>query len=311
MWELEVPAPRANEIQVRSLYSTISAGTESLILRGRTDSRFPCVPGYQRTGVVTAVGANVSGWRVGDRALAVVGSWSNKEVTPFAGAHIALANTPVDQAYQLTDQINDVDASCGVVAQVGYNAASRATFNQGDWVVIYGDGLVGHCGAQAARAKGARTIMVGRRPERLELALKHSADVVINNKEEDAVAAVRKTVGGPTVPVLIDTVQTLDVQKEYIDLLERRRGQIVYSGYSPGEQWADLNLLADFELTTHFIGGWTLDRMRATLQLMASGKICIRPLLTHLVPYTQAPDMYRMMVEKDVPFLGITLDWRG
>lgn len=308
---LDVPLPGAHEIQVQSVYSTISAGTENLILHGRVKGvQFPCVPGYQRSGVVTAVGTHVQGWKIGQRALALIGSWSNSKVTSASGGHVAVANTSTDSAYHLSDEVNDVDASCGVVAQVGYNAASRATVNAGDWVLIYGDGLVGQCGAQAARAKGARTILVGRREERLELALKYSADVVINGKEEVVVPAVRKVVGSQTVPVIIDTVQTLDSQKEYISLLEHGRGQVVYSGYSPGEQWADMTLLNDHELTTHFISGWTRDRMEATLELMKSGRIRVSPLITHLVPYARAPDMYRMIVEKNVPFLGITLDWR-
>ena len=51
--------------------------------------------------------------------------------------------------------------------------------------------------------------------------------------------------------------------------------------------------------------------MEATLALMASGKMQVRPLVTHLVPYTRGPEMYRMIVEKKEPFMAITLDWRS
>jgi 3-hydroxyethyl bacteriochlorophyllide a dehydrogenase len=311
--DLEVPPPGKQEIQVQSLYSTISAGTESWILRNlftRAKIPFPCVPGYQRSGVVTAVGPEVAGWHVGDRALALTGIWSNLDVTRAFGGHIAVANVPTDLAYHLSDQVDDVDASGAVVAQVGYNAANRAPYNAGTWMLVYGDGLVGQCAAQAARARGAHVILVGHRNDRLKLALEYSADAVANGAE-DVVTKVRKAVGAKTIPIVLDCVQTLDSQKQYMDLLEPARGQIVYSGFTPGDHWADMGLLQESELTTHYVNGWTRDRMEATLALMASGKMRIAPLITHLVPYTRGPEMYRMIVDKSNAFLGITLDWKG
>lgn len=311
--DLEVPAPGNQEIQVQSQYSTISTGTEGWLLRNlftRVKIDFPFVPGYQRSGIVTAVGPDTTGWRVGDRALALIGKWSSTEVTSVLGGHIGLANVATDFAYPLADQVDDVDASSAVVAQVGYNAAHRVPFEAGTWVLVYGDGLVGQCAAQAARTKGARVILVGHRKERLQLAKEYSADAVVNGYTDDVLAAVRKTVQAKTIPIVLDSVQTKDSQKQYMELLETGRGQIVYCGFSPGDYWADMAALQEGELTTHFVNGFTRDRMEATLALMASGQMRIRPLVTHLVSYARGPEMYRMILEKHQPFLGITLNWR-
>jgi 2-desacetyl-2-hydroxyethyl bacteriochlorophyllide A dehydrogenase len=311
--DLDVPPPGEHEIQVQSVCSTISSGTEGWLLRNlftRVRIPFPLAPGYQRSGIVTAVGPEVRGWRVGDRALALVGKWSNPEVTSALGGHIGLANVATDFAYPLSNQVDDVDASSAVVTQVGYNAAQRVPFKAGEWVLVYGDGLVGQCAAQAARAKGARVILVGHRKERLELATRYSADAVVNSTVEEVVPAVRKAAGAKTVPIVLDSVQTKDSQKQYMDLLQPGRGQIVYTGFAPGDHWADMAALQESELTTHFVNGFTRERMEATLALMAAGKIRIRPLITHFVPYTRGPEMYRMILEKNRPFLGITLDWR-
>lgn len=272
---------------------------------------FPCVPGYQRSGVVTAVGAEVTGWRVGERVLALTGMWSNPEVAHVFGAHIAVGNVPTEFAYHLPDDVDDVDASSGVVAQVGYNAASRATIVADDWVVVYGDGLIGQCAAQAARGRGARVILVGHRPERLQLAQQYCAHAVINSAVDHPVSSVRSIVGAETVPIVLDSVQTPASQKQYIDLLQPGIGQIVYNGFTPGEQWADMGLLQQRELTTHFVSGWTRDRMEATLALMAAGQMRVAPLITHMASHARGPEMFRMILEKNEPFLGITLDWRG
>src|ERR1041385_5299755 len=121
--KLEVPPHGESEIQVRSHYTTISVGTEGWIFRNLftwSPTPFPCVPGYQRAGVVTAVGPKVEGWKVGDRAMAIIGSRSGKKVESFWGGHIAIANVPASFAFHLADKVHDIDASGAVVAQVGY-----------------------------------------------------------------------------------------------------------------------------------------------------------------------------------------------
>ncbi len=312
--EIDMPAPAAHEVQVRTAYSTISAGTEGWCLQDSftwVATPYPCVPGYQRVGTITAVGSAVTDWKVGDRVMATIGSWPKGDAEPFWGAHIAVGNTPASEVYHMPPGTDEVDASAGVVAQVGYNAAYRATISPGDWVVVYGDGLIGQCGAQAARSRGARVVLAGHRDERLELAAMHSAEAVVNTRTEDVAQAVRKIIGAKTVPVLIDTVQTIEAQRQYIDLLENRTGQIVYSGFSPSDAWASMAMLQQRELTTHCISGWTRERMEATLTLMADGKMRVRPLVTHLVPAAEGPETYRMIRAKGRPFLGITLDWNG
>lgn len=313
VFNLEVPHPRKHELQVRSTYSTLSAGTEGWILSNRLSwapTRYPCVPGYQRCGVVTALGAGVTGWQVGDRVLALSGSWSNPEIAGASGAHIGLANVSTAFAYHLPAEVSDLDASSTVIAQVGYNAASRGCCEAGDWVLVLGDGLVGQCSAQAARALGAQVILIGHRPERLRIAREFSADLVIDGRTEDVSSVVRKRVGPRGVRVVIDSVQTTSSQQRYIDLVEPRRGQVVYNGFNPDDQWANVGRLQQRELTAHFVLHWTRERMEATLRLMAAGKIRISPLVTHVVPYARGPEMYRMIGARDQPFLGITLDWR-
>jgi threonine dehydrogenase-like Zn-dependent dehydrogenase len=222
---------------------------------------------------------------------------------------MAVGNTSASELYRIPPGVDDVDASGTVVAQVGYNAAYRATLSPGDWVVVYGDGLIGQSAAQAAKSRGARVILVGHRPERLMLGVQHSADAVVNNREEEVVPTVRRITGSETVTAVLDSVQTEAAEREYVPLLRHAAGQIVYCGFTPGTAWADMGLLQQRELTAHFISGWTRARMEATLALMEAGKMALRPLITHLTPAARGPEMYDMIVQKSAPFVGITLDW--
>ncbi|HEY3340400.1 MAG TPA: medium chain dehydrogenase/reductase family protein, partial [Anaerolineae bacterium] len=306
-------APGPDEVQIRTSYSTVSIGTEGWVFQNLftwQPTPYPCVPGYQRVGVIEAIGRNVTGWQAGDKVMATSSAWEGP-VQPAWGAHIALANTRSAELYRIPAGVDEIDASAAVVAQVGYNAAYRAAFGTGDWVVVYGDGLIGQFAAQSARSRGAQVILVGHRPERLALARRFSADTAFDSRSDDIVTRIRACTGGRPVTAILDTVQKEAAQEQYIPLLEYGRGQIVYSGFTPGATWADMGLLQKHELTTHYVSGWTRPRMEATLQLMAEGKLQLRPLITHLVASEHAPAMYRMTLEKSTPFLGITFHWQG
>ncbi|MGQ9732703.1 MAG: zinc-binding dehydrogenase [Candidatus Zipacnadales bacterium] len=312
--EIEMPPPGPGQVQIATAYSTISAGTEGWVLKNQFTwglPVYPCVPGYQRVGTIIALGPDVEGWQIGDRVMATVGAWQG-DVGPHWGSHVKIANTDVQQLFWIPDGCDEIEASGAVVAQVGYNAASRVIMEAGEWGVVYGDGLIGQCAAQAARARGANIVLVGHRSERLALAAQYSADHIINSHTEDVVATVREYVAAEHVSFVLDTIQQEFVQREYIPLLKNGRGQIIYSGFTPAETWASMALLQQRELTAHFVSGWTRERMDATLTLMAEGQIRLRPLITHHVDaLTRGADMYRMILTKSEPFLGITLDWTG
>lgn len=308
--DIDMPDPGPGEVQIQTQFSSISSGTEGWALHNRftwAPTTYPCVPGYQRVGTVCALGAGVDNLREGDTVMATTGRWPTSPI-PFWGAHAAVSNTVVGNVYPITDAVNPLDAAAAVVVQVGYNAAYRPTLAAGDWVVVYGDGVIGQFGAQAARSRGARTIVVGHRQERLAAAAAHSADHAVPDSA-DTVAQIRAITGAQHVPVIIDTVQQESCQQAYLPLLQQGVGQIVYSGFSPEEPWASMTALHKLELTTHYIQGIQRQRMEATLELMASGDLAMAPLVTHRVPVERAPDMYRMIDARSEPFLGIIFEW--
>lgn len=307
---IEMPPPRTGEVQIRTRYSGISAGTEGHVLAERFTSiasHFPCVPGYQRVGLIEAIGEGVQGFTLGQQVFATSGSWDGP-AQPRWGAHLSLANTLVNEVYCCPEGVSEIDLAHTVVAQVGYNAASRVSNLQGNWVVVYGDGLIGQTAAQCARARGAKVILVGHRSERLELAKQYSADAVVNSHDQDVRAVVMELSGAPVVAIL-DSVQRVSVQQEYIGLLEQGVGQIVYCGFTPGTVWADMALLQEHELMAHFVSGWTRQRLEATMGLMKAGQLRLEPLMTQIVSFERAAQMYEINAQKSLPHLGMTLDW--
>lgn len=310
--DLPLPELAEGHLRIRTLCSGVSGGTEGWVLEDRftwSRTRFPCVPGYQRVGIIEGVGAGVDGWQVGARVFATRSAWQGP-VVPAWGAHIALADTTAEEVYRVEEGVSDANAANAVVAQVGLNAASRLTFSEaGEWVLVMGDGLIGQSAAQAARARGARVILAGRRGLRLRLAGEYSADAVINSREEDLAGAVRAITGTEKIRCVLDSVQTESAQAQYMPVLERRLGQIVYCGFTPGTTWADMAVLQQQELTAHFVSGWTRARIEATLDRMAAGRISLDNLITHRVSPDRAAQMYALNREKSQDLLGITFQW--
>lgn len=312
-----MPPPRRSEVQIRTKWSVVSAGTEGWALQDQftwAATTFPCVPGYQRVGTVVELGPDVEGFEIGERVMATRGVWDAADcegVSSFWGSHLGLTNTPVEDIYRLPDDCDALDAAGAVVAQVGYNAAYRATLAPIDWVLVLGDGLIGMCAAQAARSRGCKVLLAGHRAERMELARQWCADEVVDSRADEFVGQVQQIVGAPHVAAVLDSVQSTSMQSKYLPLLENARGQIVYCGFTPGTCWADMAVLQQRELMTHFIAGWNRARMEATLALLREKRLQIRPLLTHVVEPDRAPEMYRMIREKSAPFGGIAFDWRS
>lgn len=307
-----MPACGHDEVRIRTEFSTISPGTEEWCLRDLFSwqkTPYPSVPGYQRTGVITEVGKGVKEWQTGERVMATIGSWKGAETVPFWGAHLSEANTPEWEIYRIPEGCDPLDASAGVTAQVGYNAGYRPTMEPGDWFVVYGDGIIGQFAAQAARSRGARVVMAGHRKERLQAAEDAGVEAGVSSATENLVHQIREITGQETVTAIIDTVQQVEAQKQYMDLLENWKGQIVYSGFAPGTCWADMALLQQKQVTVHNVSGWTREKIESTLALMAGKKLSLKNLLTHRVPASRAPEMYSMIRKRSEPFMAITLDW--
>ncbi len=315
---VEVPPLGENDVLIETRASVISAGTEGWVLHDRMGwsgpSPYPLVPGYQKAGVVRAVGVRVEGVTPGDR-VAMTTSQLAGAVRAHWGGHVSLGQEHQREVLKLPDAVDDLAAANIVVAQVGYNAASRPRLAGGETAVVFGDGMIGQMAAQALRARGARVVLCGRRPARLALGERYSADVVIDATDEDVRGALRR-IAPAGVDVVVDTGSRPDVEL-FLDVLRERDGQIVLSGsyytdYAAGRGLTvDADALQKREIALLTNSGWTRERLGATLALMAGGALRVAPLITHQFPYRDAPSAWRMIEARDPTILGIAFTWTG
>jgi 3-hydroxyethyl bacteriochlorophyllide a dehydrogenase len=302
--QLALPALDADEVVVSTLASGVSTGTDRWAMQGRFGWAVlepPFVPGYQRAGIVTAIGADVATVVVGQQ---VVATNSRDFVGARAawGGHTGVGVTRSADVYDATG-LDPQRAAFVVVAQVGVNAASRITLTDGP-VTVYGDGVIGTSAALAARARGFDVTVVGRHQERL--AVLADLGLGIRHAGDSGDLAGRRPVA------VIDTVHNDSAFGEYVVALPRRTGQIVYSGHSPDNvtAWADMAELQRRELTAHFVSGWTDERLAQTLALMRAEVLPMERLVGRVArTAAQAADLMTDVAHGRVVAVAALIDW--
>ncbi|MSR83086.1 MAG: zinc-binding alcohol dehydrogenase [Candidatus Latescibacteria bacterium] len=314
--EVTIPDPEPQEVVVRAEYSSISTGTERWVITGQfhppggKPMPYPLVPGYQKVGVVEALGAEVTGLHIGQRVFATTAKLADEEVIAGWGGHIEHSVLPQSEVIPLPEGLDPVKAAALVLTQVGYNGGSRPPVRQGDKALVIGDGLVGQWLAQMLRHRGARVVLVGRRPERLATAVQWSVELAVDVRQTPlAEVAQQEAPGG--FDIVADSIGTAESVAQVLGLV-RRDGHLVLNGYyREGEHLLSIQQLHSREITAHAPAGWTRQRLEATLGLVEQGALRVRELMTHIMPVEKASEAYQLVLHKPEAFLGVCLDWRN
>lgn len=194
--------------------------------------------GHEFLGVVEAVGAAVTKFKVGDFVLApfvascgecdfcLEGQFTSCRKIGFFGhggeaggqseavrvpnADGTLVTLPVPQDSPLLPSLLTLsDVMC-----TGHHAAVTAGVKPGQTVVVIGDGAVGLCAVIAAKRLGAdRIILMGRHDARTELGREFGATDVVSERDEAGVAKVRELTNGDGAHAVLEAVGTLSAMK--------------------------------------------------------------------------------------------------
>lgn len=315
--EVELPDPGPDDVVVRTRYSWISNGTEGSYLRGErikgdTPWRegdpwpFPIVAGYQKTGIVEWVGSNVEEITVGETVFATV-SYVGEQFFEKMGGHVSPAVTPQSQIWKLPEELSPVAASCIVLAQVGYNCGTRPPVSEGDVAVVIGDGLVGHWSAQTLYSRGATVILAGKHDYRLERfpadGRRHRCNITTQELQD-----IARTIAPGGVSIVVDTVGSVPAIEACYPFM-RHNSHIVSAGFHGTKGLIDIQPMRALEATLYAPSGWTRERMDATLEMLADGRLNSESLITHRFPAREAARAWELILKRPEPVLGVILEW--
>jgi len=298
------------KVQTDGLMTTVDAVKSKLAQ--------PLPLGYCNVGVVSDVGKGVEGFKIGDRVV------SN-------GPHSDVVRVSKNLCASIPSNVSDEEASFTVVASIGLQGIRLAQPTLGECFVVTGVGLIGLLTVQLLRAHGCRVIAIDFDDSKLALAAKFGAETCNPAKGQDPVESGMAFSRGNGVDGVIITATTkLSEPVTQAARMSRKRGRIILVGvvglelnradfyekelsfqvscsYGPGrydpayeEQGNDYPL--------GFVR-WTEQRnFSAVLDMMASGQLDVKPLITHRFDFEDASKAYEELTA-DKSALGIILNY--
>ena len=278
----------------------------------------PLPLGYCNVGVIAEVSKNTKKFRPGDRVV------SN-------GPHADVVKVSQNLCARIPDSVDDEDASFAVVASIGLQGIRLAEPTLGEFFVVTGVGLIGLLTVQLLRSQGCRVLAIDFDENKLKLARQFGAETCNPGAGEDPVATGKAFSQGKGVDAVIITASTKSSDPvTQAARMSRKRGRIILVGVAGLElNRADFyEKELSFQVSCSYGPGrydpfyedrgqdyplpfvrWTEQRnFEAVLDLMASGRLDVKPLISHRFVFEQAPAAYAKLTE-DKNSLGILLDY--
>lgn len=296
--KLAEPGPRA--VIVETVFTSISAGTERMLLAGQLPHpmlEFPVVPGYETVGRVVEVGADVAPEWLG-RWVFLGGTHCFQDVNPAWGGQSATLFAKVDRVVPL-DGVEPVHGVLLSLAATALHGVDRLNVTAGQRILVLGQGPVGQIAARLAAQRGAWVAVTDRVPSRLARA---QADLIINAGETD----VAKAVDGP-VDGIIEATGSMEALAQALPAL-KLGGAILLLGFYQTLQLPYMPLfLKEAELLT--AKEWAPGDLMRCRDLLADGSLDVAPLLTHRMPVDDVVAAYDVALQ-DQDCLKLVLDWK-
>jgi 2-desacetyl-2-hydroxyethyl bacteriochlorophyllide A dehydrogenase len=311
--KLSLPTPGPKDVAVRTIYSGISIGTERWWLTGRYNhcgeavaQYYPYVPGYQRSGIVEAVGPEVTSLAVGDRVFSRGGKVNDPDLMRKGWfGHSGYVIIQEDWAWKLGANADMEEASLWQMPAVGAHGVRLTRVQDGELVVLIGQGMIGQLSAQMARLRGATVIATDLVQKRVDLSGMYSADIAVNNQKED-VSAVIRSIQPDGADVVIDTTGNSRLF-DYCRELIRYEGRICLQGYYPEPFQIDFHPTHEKRATVTFPCG--REDPNTIVPLLNRHKMKIKPLITHRFPIKQAREAYDLILNRPEEAVGVIIDW--
>jgi propanol-preferring alcohol dehydrogenase len=280
-----------------------------------TAKKPPMILGHEPSGIVAEVGAGVTNFKEGDRALLPAVCTCGQctacrqgrenicaSMVMFGnhvdGAYAEYVKAPAKDAFHLPPEIPLEEGSIIADAtSTPYHAVvNRAKVQPGQSVVVFGCGGVGINAVQIAAALGGSVIAVDLVQEKLDLAMKLGATAAVNpSKVENLSKEIRKLTGGGA-EIAIEAIGKPAVMSEAFGCL-RTGGRLVVIGYSHENLTVKAGKIMFQELEIiGSLGCRPVDYPRL-IELVRQGKVKVKELVTGRFPLERINEAFDLLRE--------------
>jgi NADPH2:quinone reductase len=187
--------------------------------KGATD-----IPGLEIAGEIMALGPSARRWKVGDKVMALVVGGGYAQYCPAHESHCL----PIPPSLSMIEAA----AIPETFFTVWHNVFERGALKAGETLLVHGGTSgIGTAAIQLAKQRGARVVTTAGSDEKCEACRKLGADVAVNYKTEDFVAATKAATGGKGAEVILDMVGGDYIERNYEAAgVEGRIVQIAFQG---------------------------------------------------------------------------------
>lgn len=314
-----VPKPEAtgDMVVIRVLRTGVCAtdfsiytGESSFIRSG--EIVFPCRFGHEFAGVVEAVGPEVTAFAVGDRVYAdnyvscgvcpacKEGRYADcgevrsvGTVNCWDGCYAEYMQMPQRHVYRLPEELSMDEGALIEPASIAYDAFNGVRLTKQDTAVVFGTGAIGMCAVWLAKYYGAgQVILVGRTPAKLEVGRQVGADVVINNRQTDAVAQIKALTDGKGAQLLIETSGAPSALKQCIAAARRDARISIVSFYEQTLDGMPIDPVVLGRMTIAGAAGRP-GNAPAVCRIMAQYPVKLTPIISHHVSFDACLDVFQ------------------
>jgi threonine dehydrogenase-like Zn-dependent dehydrogenase len=322
----EKPVPRIGprDALLRVTTTTI-CGTDVHILRGEYPVARGLTIGHEPVGVIEELGEAVTGYALGQRVIAgaitpcgqchtcldghhsqcggkALGGWRLGNTIDGCQAEYVRIPDAMANLAPIPDDLTDEQVlMCPDIMSTGFGGAESGRIRIGDTVAVFAQGPIGLCATVGARLSGAsRIFTVDAVPERLAMSRRLGADDAIDLREHDPVAIILAATGGRGVDVAIEALGRQETFESCLRVL-KPGGVLSSLGVYSGKLTLPLDAFAaglgDHTVVTTLCPGGK-ERMRRLMNVLASHRADLRPLVTHRFTLDQIEQAYELFAHQ-------------
>jgi len=304
---LEVPMPtiRPGHVLIE-VKATGVCGTDIHIYHGEYASNPPVIMGHEVAGLVAEVGEGVANCQPGDRVTcetyfsvcnecdfcrAGLPNLCPQRKSIGSGVHGGFTQYVLVPAHNIHHLPANVDLIAGALSEpltCCVHALERTHVEPGETVIVSGPGAIGLLMAQVVKAAGAKVIVLGTQVDaaRLSLAQTLGADMALNVEEATTQQTLADITAGVGADVVFECAGVGASAQSCLNLV-RRRGRYGQVGLFGKPITWNLDLVCYKELEVHGSFAHLPSAWRKALNLMASGQVQTRPLVSAILPITE------------------------
>jgi len=311
--------------------TTTICGTDVHIMKGEYPVRPGLIIGHEPVGIVAKLGSAVQGYKEGQRVIAgaitpsgysnaclagtcsqdgagtphgwkPMGGWKFGNTIDGCQAEYVRVPDAMANLAPVPDELTDEEVlMCPDIMSTGFAGAQRGRIQIGDTVAVFAQGPIGLCATVGAKLMGATSIIaIETVAARAAVARKLGADHTVDFRKEDPVEAILRLTDGRGVDVAIEALGTQATFEAALRVL-RPGGTLSSLGVYSKDLTIPIGAFAaglgDHDIVTSLCPGGK-ERMRRLMDVIASKRADLKPLVTHRFKLDQIESAYELFANQ-------------